>query len=322
MPVVIATRGSALALAQAHEVAALLRQQEPHLEAEVRIYSTQGDERLEMSLSEGHLEKGLFTREIEAALLRGEAHCAVHSLKDLPTLSSDGLVLSAILPRENPSDYLFTRGPGGLPLLPQNAVVGTGSPRRLAQLRNLRSDLRFCEIRGNVPTRLSKLAKGIDGMQATILAAAGIRRLGLEGDNGCLTFEGQTVWWEQLSWDHMLPAPGQAAIAVQTRADLAEDILDLLTRLDHVATRLCVETERAVLSSIGGGCHLALGALAEVDAGNVDLRCRYFAEGRCVDFRGQAKASEHLALAQQAATHLQNQLFTLPAQDSTTHNAP
>ncbi len=305
MRVVIATRGSALALAQAHEVAELLKQHDRGVEAEIRIYRTQGDERLEVSLSAGQLDKGLFTREIEEALLRGEAHCAVHSLKDLPTTDSEELVLSAILPRENPGDYLFTREPGGLTTLPNGALVATGSPRRAAQLHAIRADLQFCEIRGNVPTRLAKLAEGMHGMQATILAAAGIRRLGLEGENGCLNFEGQTIWWAQMTWDEMLPAPGQAAIAVQTRADAEDELLGLMREMDHEITRVCVKTERAVLREVGGGCHLALGALAQVEAELIQLRCCYFANGQRRDFRGQAIAGDHLDLAKRAALELQ-----------------
>jgi hydroxymethylbilane synthase len=193
--------------------------------------------------------KGLFTAELEQALREGEIDLAVHSLKDLPTEESSGIVLGAVCPREDVRDCLVARDGLTLAELPAGAVVGTSSLRRAAQLRALRADLEIRSIRGNVDTRVRKVREG--EFDAVVLAAAGIRRLGLE--------DAVTEW---LSGDTMLPAPGQGALAVQCRAG-DERVLALLAAIDDPGTRAATKAERAFLRALGAGCTAPVGAYAE-----------------------------------------------------------
>ncbi len=240
---IIGTRGSQLALVQARETETRLRALHPELETELRIIKTQGDRRLDLALDASG-DKGLFTSELERALLSGEIDLAVHSLKDLPVEPAPGTKLSAILPREEGGDALL--GANRLSELRRGAVVGTSSPRRVAQLRALRPDLDLRPIRGNVETRIGKMHLG--EYDAIVMAIAGLRRLGLEDEIA-----------ERLDYHVMTPAPGQAAIALQQRAgDTTTEAI--LSQVDCPKTRLAVETERAVLSGVGGGCAMPLGA--------------------------------------------------------------
>ncbi len=240
---IIGTRGSQLALAQARETETRLRALHPELETELRIIKTQGDRRLDLALDASG-DKGLFTSELERALLSGEIDLAVHSLKDLPVEPAPGTKLSAILPREEGGDALL--GASRLSELRRGAVVGTSSPRRVAQLRALRPDLDLRPIRGNVETRIGKMHLG--EYDAIVMAIAGLRRLGLEDEIA-----------ERLDYHVMTPAPGQAAIALQGRAGDTETEA-ILSQVNCPKTRLAVETERAVLSGVGGGCAMPLGA--------------------------------------------------------------
>jgi hydroxymethylbilane synthase len=293
-PIRIATRGSALALAQARLVLARCRAAFPRLRFELRILKTTGDKLQTASMANPApgLPKGLFTKELEAALLRGEADLAVHSLKDLPTAMPAGLRLAGVLEREDPRDVLVlrTRGrrrPGSsgaaLPELPRGGVVATSSTRRAAQLRALRPDLRLVEIRGNVPTRLQKLAAD-SGLHGTILAAAGLARLGIGRDaRECLVCPPDLAAsrWERdlparlLTLGEMLPAVGQAAIGLQARSGDRRTGA-VCRRLDHRATRLAVEAERAFLEGFGGGCHSPVAALATVRGDRLTLAVRAF----------------------------------------------
>jgi hydroxymethylbilane synthase len=261
---ILGTRGSDLALAQTRLVAAQLRAAHPALTVETRIIKTTGDRRLDVSLSApGALEKGLFTKELEEALLAREIDAAVHSLKDLPTGQPAGLTLGAILERADPSDVLISKHPGGLDGLPAAASVATSSPRRKAQLLALRPGLRVVEIRGNVPTRLRKLFEdpGLDGL---LLAKAGLDRLGHEIIPSGLHLS---------VVKDMLPAPGQGAIAVECReGDTATHAA--LNALHHADTALCVTEERRLLQQLGGGCSLPFAALAVIEDG--ELRVRTF----------------------------------------------
>jgi hydroxymethylbilane synthase len=237
----LGSRGSALALWQARYVAGLLK--ENSIETRIEIIKTSGDRLSTASLRQSG-GKGLFTKEIEQALLDHSIDVAVHSLKDLPTEITPGLTIAAIPEREDPRDALVG---STLASLKTAARVGTSSGRRAAQLRHLRADLRIELIRGNVDTRLRKLKQG--QFDAVMLAAAGLRRLGFENEIA-----------EVLSPDQMCPAPGQGALAVQTRAaDVAEEIC---RALDHEDSRTAVEAERAVLAGVGGGCQLPVGAFA------------------------------------------------------------
>jgi hydroxymethylbilane synthase len=242
----IGTRSSALAMAQAHQVAALLA--ERGAEAVLTEYTTIGDRILDRPLS-AIGEKGLFTAELEADLRANRTDCAVHSLKDLPTADPDGLVVVALLEREDPRDAFVARAGSAvrsLDDLPHGAKVGTSSLRRRAQLLALRPDLEVCELRGNVGTRLRKLDEG--QVDAALLAAAGLRRLGLA--------DRITAFMDPPSW---LSAPGQGAIAVQARAH-DEPIRTLLAQLDHAPTRRAIEAERALLAALEGGCQVPIGA--------------------------------------------------------------
>jgi hydroxymethylbilane synthase len=242
----IGSRGSALALWQAHHVADLLGAL--GVPTRIETIKTTGDHLQAASLAQMG-GKGLFTKEIEDALLAHEIDIAVHSLKDLPTESPGGLAIAAIPERSDPHDALlgFT-----LDSLPGGARVGTGSLRRVAQLLALRPDLRIEPIRGNVDTRVRKLKEG--QYEAIVLAAAGLKRLGMASE---IT--------EILSPEQICPAPGQGALAIQTReSGPARYICEALT---HHATEKAVQCERRVLASLGGGCQLPIGAYA-VAAGN------------------------------------------------------
>lgn len=254
----IGTRGSALARWQTDHIADLLRAAHPTLTVEVIIFTTRGDKILDtpLPLLGG---KGAFTAELEAALLSGEIDCAVHSLKDLPVDDAAGLTIAAIPERENPCDVLISRGGHRLDQLPDSATVGTSSPRRAAQLKNRRPDLNIVDVRGNIDTRIKK-AQDFDGIyDAIILAAAGVTRLGM-----------RAVITETLSLEVMLPAPGQAALAVQTTEHTPAR--DLIAALDHPATRAAVTAERAFLKGLGGGCALPVAAYAESLENGLSLR--------------------------------------------------
>jgi hydroxymethylbilane synthase len=244
----IATRASELALRQARMVQEALEHR--GITAELVTFKTTGDRKLDEPLS-AIGGKGLFTAELERALAAGKVDCCVHSLKDLPTESPDGLVVAALLPREDPRDVLVVNDSIAgerLEELPRGTRVGTSSLRRRAQLHALRSDLEVVELRGNVPTRLRKVDDG--QVHAAILAAAGLLRLDAR--------QRITSWLEAPAW---LPAAGQGAIAVQARAD-DERVLSVLATLDHEETRVSTSAERAFLAALEGGCQVPIGALA------------------------------------------------------------
>lgn len=270
-PFVLATRGSALARVQTGMVRDLLVRAHPGLQLEELVVRTTGDRRPDEDLS-AIGGSGVFTKELERALSDGRAHAAVHSLKDLPVRLPDDFVLAAILPRGNPADVFVSRFAGGVQGLSSGAVVGTGSPRRRAMLLAQRADLRVDGIRGNVPTRLSKAARG--DFDAVILAAAGLARLGFP-DNGSFTVDGVLLHASPLPT--FLPAPGQGAVAVELRSDDA-DAIHLLAPLNDPATAAAVSAERAVLAALGGGCHLALGALGRAEGGMLHLEAAFFPE--------------------------------------------
>ncbi|MFB3879751.1 MAG: hydroxymethylbilane synthase [Armatimonadota bacterium] len=246
MSILIGTRGSRLALAQAEWVADRLR--ELGASVELKVVRTQGDADAKARAEMG---TGVFVKEIEEALRRGEVSLAVHSLKDLPTGTRDGLTLAAVPEREDPSDALVTRDRATLSGLSPGGRVGTGSARRIAQLRAARPDLSFLPIRGNVDTRLRKLDQ--DDYDALVLASAGLVRLGLEARIA-----------QRLPFDICLPAPGQGALALQAREDDPE-MATFVSQLDHAPSRAAVSAERAFLEQLGGGCAIPVGALAEVD---------------------------------------------------------
>jgi hydroxymethylbilane synthase len=252
----IATRKSPLAKWQANHVADLLRALEPGLQVELRELMTRGDKILEVPLAQVG-GKGLFVKEIEDALLAGDAEIAVHSMKDLPALLAPGLVIAAMPVREDPRDALCSPRWKTLDQLPQGARVGTSSLRRSAQLKAIRPDLRMEVVRGNVQTRLDKASAGLD---AVVLAYAGLRRLGL-AQHATQVF----------SPEEMLPAVAQGALALEARADDAAT-LARLARLDDPETRFRVEAERGFLARIEGGCQVPIAGHATVSGGEVHLR--------------------------------------------------
>jgi hydroxymethylbilane synthase len=255
MIVRIATRRSALAKWQAHHVSGLLTAREPGLEVQLLELMTRGDRILDVPLAEVG-GKGLFVKEIEDALLRGDAQIAVHSMKDLPAAEPPGLVIAAVPVREDPRDALVSHGKT-LADLPRGARVGTASLRRSAQLQAMRPDLRIETIRGNVATRLRKIDEGFD---AVVLAHAGLRRLGLT-DRVAQVF----------STEEMLPAVAQGALAIEARQDDAET-MRRLAPLEDRATRIQVEAERGFLRKLQGGCQVPIAGHAEVKGDAVRLR--------------------------------------------------
>ncbi|MCP1372742.1 hydroxymethylbilane synthase [Dyella lutea] len=241
----IATRKSALALWQAEHVAAQLRAAHPGLEVELVPMSTRGDEVLDRPLA-AIGGKGLFLKELEVAMLEDRADLAVHSLKDVPAELEPGFALPAILARADCADAFVSNHYQDLAALPQGARVGTSSLRRQAQLRAARPDLELLDLRGNVGTRLAKLDAG--DYDAILLACAGLDRLGLSSRIRSL-----------LVAPDWLPAPGQAAIAIEARDD-RPDVLELLRALDDADTRLTVTAERAMNHALGGSCSVPVGA--------------------------------------------------------------
>lgn len=268
-PFVLGTRGSDLALAQTRHVAAQLRAADSAPTIEERIIRTTGDARLDISLgAPGPLDKGLFTKELEDALLAGRIDAAVHSLKDLPVDQPPGVCLGAILERENSADVLISKFPGGLDALEDGTTIATSSVRRKRFLQWRRPGIHVIEIRGNVPTRIRKLLES-EEIAAIVLAGAGLRRLEAIG---CELYLDQC----HLSvLDFMLPAPGQGAIAVECRTD-DDAALSLLAEIDHIDTATCAAAERAVLGGLGGGCHLPLGARGTITNCQLHLQAAWF----------------------------------------------
>jgi hydroxymethylbilane synthase len=255
--IVIATRESALALWQAKYIQARLLTLYPHMDVTINAMTTEGDRKLDASLARIG-GKGLFVKELEEALARGEADIAVHSMKDVPMDLLPGHVLAAVPERSDARDVFISNRFSAIEALPAGARVGTSSLRRESQLRCSRSDLVIAPLRGNVPTRLRKLDDG--QYDAIILAAAGLKRLGLE--------QRITAY---LSADQSLPAAGQGALGIECRAERS-DLLALLAPLDHSATALCVRAERAVARALAGSCNVPLAAYAEISAQTMSIR--------------------------------------------------
>jgi hydroxymethylbilane synthase len=253
----IGTRSSPLAMWQANFVQAELHRLYPQLRVEVVPLKTEGDRTLETALPEVG-GKGVFTEEIEQALLGGDIDVAVHSLKDLPTGLTDGLVLAAVCKRADPRDALIARAPAaGIADLPQGAQVATSSLRRRAQLLHARPDLKIVDVRGNVGTRLRKFDQA--GWDGIVLACAGLERLRL----------GKRIT-VALPPGEMLPAPGQGALGIEIRADDPQ-VAALVAPLDDPASRVAVTAERAFLEALGAGCQVPAAALAVLDGETLKL---------------------------------------------------
>ena len=254
-PIIIATRGSALALWQAKWIKKCLENVHP-VRVEIRVVKTTGDKQPDVSLTASGT-KGLFTKEIEEALLAGEADLAVHSLKDLPNDQPAGLRVAAFVEREDPRDVLIGGRGAALSDLPAGACIGTSSLRRQAQLRALRPDLVLREIRGNLDTRLRKLDRG--NFDALVVAAAGMHRLSL-----------QERITEYFSPARICPAVGQGTVAVEIR-DGDSQTANLVQTLDHPPTRIITEAERTFLRRLGGGCRVPIAAYGRLENGHLHL---------------------------------------------------
>ncbi|WP_022661236.1 hydroxymethylbilane synthase [Paucidesulfovibrio longus] len=254
--IVIATRGSKLALWQAEHISALLRAKHAGLEVELVKIKTKGDKILDVPLAKVG-GKGLFVKEIEEALLDGRAHIAVHSMKDVPTELPEGLVVGIIPPREACTDMLCSVKYDGLDALPQGASVGTSSLRRQSQLKALRPDLHIENLRGNLDTRLGKL---LDGQyDAIVVATAGLLRLELAAPK-----------MQELGPPEFLPAVAQGALGIEYRAD-APEVLDAIRFLHHEPTAVQVRAERGFLTGLDGGCQVPIAAWSELDGDRVRL---------------------------------------------------
>jgi hydroxymethylbilane synthase len=333
-PIIIATRGSALALAQANLIAEQCRKIFPRLRFELKIITTTGDKMQTASLAKvgESLPKGLFTKELEVALVKGRADIAVHSLKDLPTDLPPGLILAATPKRADVRDVLVYRDaeffanlasqksddwiPGQsllkgfkprttLKNLPAKTIIGTSSMRRKMTLLSVRSDLTIATIRGNVPTRLQKIAER-DEFDATVLALAGLTRLNFEikpdgkliGDavpDGLLA----TV----LDLEIMLPCVGQGAIGIEVRAH-DERIVKICERLNHFNTFHCVTAERAFLHAMGGGCQSPVAAYAEVIGDKIFMRAISFHGEKEKRAEGKRLLAEAMLLGEELAAQL------------------
>ncbi len=285
----IATRGSKLALIQAELAASKLRAARPGLTVELVTITTAGDRDQSTPLPEGE-RAGWFTSAIQDALLRNEADVAVHSYKDLPTKRPRGLVIAAVPVREDSRDALVSRERLGMRGLPAGAVVGTSSPRRTAQLLELRPDLDVRPIRGNVDTRIAKVEAG--EFDATVLALAGLRRLGLEARAD-----------EVFGFEEMLPAPAQGALALECRTEDAATRA-LLSAIDDPALRQSVTAERMFLATIDGGCSFPAAAYAEHFGTTLKLNALIAADGRIVRSKMAGPAETAGGLGKQLAEEL------------------
>jgi hydroxymethylbilane synthase len=285
----LGTRGSQLALAQARLVADRLEAAAPGLAVELVTIATAGDRDQATPLAAGE-RPGWFTTAIQEALQRGEVDIAVHSLKDLPTRRPQGLVIAAVPLREDPRDVLVSRTGAPLRSLPPGAVLGTGSPRREAQLRELRPGLDIRPIRGNVETRIRKVREG--EYDAAVVALAGLRRLGLEAEAA-----------EIFGFEELLPAPGQGALAVECRTDDAR-ARGLLARIDDPAVRLAVTAERSFLAAIEGGCSFPAAAYAEHFGTTLKLHALVASGGRIVRSKMGGPAETAAGLGRQLAEEL------------------
>ncbi len=303
---VLGTRGSPLALAQTELTRQELERHFPDLQLEVKTFTTRGDQKLDLSLLKKSEAggKGLFTKELEDALMEGTIDVAIHSAKDLPGHNPEGLDLVAVLERASTADVLITREAADFDALPSGALVGTSSIRRARQVLWLRGDLAIEDWRGNVQTRLRKL--GQSGRAAgIILAAAGLERLGFDLSHGVLEFEEYGFRVSSLA-DKLLPAIGQGAIALQASTTRPE-VHAVLRAINHAPTWVCLRAERELQLLLSGDCSLPVGAQAQVVGQTVTLRAILFGPEGQAPARAQASGScdEPRAIAQQVFALLQ-----------------
>jgi hydroxymethylbilane synthase len=253
---IVATRPSLLAYTQTEQTVNLLRTQNPDCEYEIVKFSTHGDKVTDKPLT-AFGGTGVFVKELENAILEGKADFAIHSLKDVPSIQPDELVLASFPKRENPCDVVLTRDGKTVSELGENCIIGTGSPRRIVQIAAVQPTAEFKEIRGNIDTRLQKLADG--QYDAIVLAAAGLNRLGKSPAATSI-----------LSTEVCLPAIGQGAIAIECRKDDAETI-QMLRSINHTETEIAIKSERSFMLTVGGGCKFPLAAYATISGNTIHL---------------------------------------------------
>ena len=283
--IIIGTRGSELALVQATATQELLSEQFPDWSISLKIIKTTGDRRTDVSLAnvakaEGTFDKGVFIKELEEALADGSVDIAVHSLKDMPTVIDPRFELAATLERAPVRDVLLTKEAGGLSALKEGAKVGTSSVRRAKQIEFLRPDLVLVDLRGNVPTRIEKLAQG-DDYDAILLAEAGLVRLGFipefsESDEEQISASAP-VFCTRLAEDVFFPAAGQGAIGLEIRKGDARS-LELASSIGHQETWVKVTAEREFLRLLDGGCHTPVGVYSHLSGNQIHLHARVFPE--------------------------------------------
>ncbi len=308
-PLKLGTRGSELALCQADMVTEALRAAHPQLTISREVIHTSGDKRLDLRFSEfaqgAHLDKGIFTKELEVALENSGIDIAVHSLKDVPTVLDERFIIAAVLPRAPIEDVLVSRDGYTIATLPQGAKVGTSSVRRIRELQWLRPDVQCVEIRGNVPTRLRKLLVPSE-LDAILLAKAGLERLGLLiGET--ITLDAQTLRCAILPSDEFLPAAGQGAIGIEARKDDAPT-LAALAAINHPETFARVTAEREFLHLLKAGCQTPIGALTTIDNGTLHMRVLVFDEADAASPPKQLQASGPAIDPKAVAAQLVSQL--------------
>lgn len=301
--IILGTRGSALALAQVDLTEKALAAAIPGLVVERRVFVTRGDQKLDLSLIRANEAggKGLFTKELEDALLNGAIDVAVHSLKDLPGHNPPGLEVTAVLERAPTADLLITKTPQTLRELPPGALVGTSSVRRARQVQWLRPDLRIEEWRGNVQTRLRKLTERAE-VAGIILAQAGLERLGHDLRGGQLETEQGRFFAASLAGD-LLPAIGQGAIALQSRANRPE-VTAVLQKIDHRETHLAIRAERELQRLLAGDCALPVGVRTNLANDRIQMRAILFGPEGTSPKEAEAEAPTPEAVAAEVFAQL------------------
>jgi hydroxymethylbilane synthase len=284
--IVLGTRGSELARAQTRLVEEAIRGAHPRVTIETKIIATRGDKAKVVDPRAGR--KGLFTAEIERALIAQEVDIAVHSAKDLPSEPSVDVELAAVLPRAPMDDVLVSKRPGGLNSLPHGAIVATGSVRRRHQLLWKRTDFDIIDLSGNVPTRLRRLAK--NEWDAIVLARAGLERLGMSPTCTEIDFEDAQFFLEILPREIFLPAGGQGIIAVQVRAD-DRSTKAAVDPINDRETLLCLQAERNFLRRLQGDCNCPVGVLANIEDGKMKMCAQVFLQGRVAPRQGKIEGA-------------------------------
>jgi|SRR5436190_7400906 len=302
--IVLGTRGSQLARAQARLVGEAIQAARPELKIDTKIVVTKGDQPGRLHIGDSPRgRKGLFTADIERALLAEDVDVAVHSAKDLPSETSPGVEIAAVLQRAPIDDVLVSNSSGGLAALPKGATIATGSVRRRHQLSWKRPDIKIVDLRGNVPTRLRKLAA--NDWDAIILARVGLERLGLSRACKQVNFEGRRFFLELLPSEIFLPAGGQGIIALQIRSNdqRAKTIVDPVN--DH-ETLLCLRAEREFLRLLHGDCNSPVGVLAKIDDGKMKLHAQVFDQALAAPREGKVVGdrSDGERLAAQLLRHI------------------